>query len=137
MDNQIIEKMIQKAFAARENAYAPYSNYKVGACVVSEDGEFFAGCNVENAAFLAVLHAEANAIGHLIAAGKKRITALLVVGTGDQLCTPCGGCRQVIREFAGYDVPIYLCDFKTRKVVETVTLGDLLPKSFGPEFLQL
>jgi cytidine deaminase len=72
----------------------------------------------------------------MASAGKRKIKAIAVVGSGDELCTPCGACRQVIREFASLDTPIYLCDPRTEKVVETTSLEKLLPKSFGPEHLE-
>jgi cytidine deaminase, homotetrameric len=129
------EVLAQKACLARQNAYAPYSKYLVGACVQAEDGSLFTGCNMENAAYGLTICAEISAISALIAAGKKKITALAVVGSGDTLCTPCGSCRQVIREFAVQDAPIYLCDARTQKVVATTNIATLLPKSFGPENL--
>ncbi len=128
------ELMAKKACEAMRQAYAPYSKYHVGACVQAEDGTLFTGCNVENASYGLTNCAERTAIFSMAAAGKRRITALAVVGSGDDLCTPCGACRQVIREFAAPDTPIYLCS-KDGKVVETTTLETLLPKSFGPEFL--
>lgn len=126
--------MLQKAIAVKQHAYAPYSKYKVGACVQSEDGELFVGCNVENASYGLTVCAEVNAIGAMIAAGKKRIKALVVVGTGKDLCTPCGRCRQFIREFMASDASIYLC--ADDKIADTTTIAELLPKSFGPEHLK-
>jgi cytidine deaminase len=134
--SNIPEIMAKKACEIRKNAYAPYSNFKVGACVRSEDGEFFVGCNIENAAYTPTVHAEGAAITALICAGKKRITALAVAGSGDILCTPCGLCRQTIREFAALDIPIYLVNPRTEKVVKTMTLEELLPLSFGPDNLE-
>ncbi len=129
------DSMAQKAWEAMQHAYAPYSKYKVGACVEAEDGTLFTGCNVENASYGLTCCAERAAIFSLIAAGKKTIKSIAIIGSGDELCTPCGACRQVIREFATPEAPIYLCDPKTQKVVETTNLKILLPKSFGPEFL--
>lgn len=131
-----VELMAKKACEVMQHAYAPYSKYKVGACVEAEDGTLFVGCNVENAAYGLTNCAERSAIFSLISAGKKKIVALAVVGSGDELCTPCGACRQVIREFADPDAPIYLCDPRTQRVVETTNIATLLPKSFGPEFLE-
>lgn len=129
------ELMAQKACEVMQNAYSPYSKYKVGACVQAEDGSLFVGCNVENASYGLTICAERSAIFSLIAAGKKRINAIALVGSGDELCTPCGACRQVIREFATPNTPIYLCDARTQKIVETTDIATLLPKSFGPEHL--
>lgn len=127
--------MAEKACDTMQHAYAPYSNYHVGACVLAEDGTMFTGCNVENASYGVTICAEHNAIASLIASGNRKIKALAVVGSGDELCTPCGCCRQAIREFATPDAPIYLCDPKTKKVVKTTNIAELLPMSFGPEHL--
>lgn len=129
----IINQMHDEAKKVRLNAYAPYSKYLVGACVLSEDGELFTGCNVENASYGLTTCAEVNAIGKLIAAGKKHIAAIAIIGTGAELCTPCGRCRQFMREFIAPDAPIYLCD--QEKIVKTTNIAELLPYSFGPEHL--
>jgi len=128
-----IETMIKMAQQAMDRAYAPYSKYYVGACVEAEDGDLFAGCNVENASYSVTVCAEVNAISSLIAAGKKRIKSLLVISSGEKISAPCGKCRQFIREFAGSDVPVYLC--LKDEVSETITVEQMLPKSFGPEHL--
>lgn len=128
------ETMIELAREAMKQAYAPYSKYYVGVCVEAEDGSLFTGCNVENALYGIGICAEVNAISSLITAGKKRIKSLLVMSSGDLLSTPCGRCRQFIREFAAPDTPIYLCI--KDKISETATLEQLLPKSFGPEHLE-
>ena len=124
------EDMLALARAAQENAYAPYSGFFVGACLRTDNGELFAACNVENAAYPQSQCAEASAIGAMIAGGGRRIVEVLVIGGGDDLCTPCGGCRQRLNEFAGPDVPIHVCG--TEGLRKTVTLGELLPYSFGP-----
>ena len=128
--------MAQKACKVMKNAYAPYSKYHVGACVLAEDDTMYTGCNVENISYGLTNCAERSAIFAMASAGKRKIKAIAVVGSGDELCTPCGACRQVIREFASLDTPIYLCDPRTEKVVETTSLEKLLPKSFGPEHLE-
>lgn len=130
------ELMAKKACEVRQHAYAPYSKFYVGACVQAEDGSMFSGCNVENASYGLGNCAERSAIFSLISAGKKRIKALAVVGSGGELVTPCGACRQVIREFADPDAPIYLCDSRNGEVVKTTNIAELLPLSFGPEHLQ-
>lgn len=129
------EELWSMAKQMMARAYAPYSKYHVGACVVAEDGTIFGGCNIENASYGLTICAETNAICSLISAGKKRIAALAVIGSGDELCTPCGRCRQFIREFALPDAPIYLCD--RNGIRKTVTLEEILPMSFGPEFLEI
>ncbi len=128
-----VDELIAAAAAVRENAYAPYSGYRVGAAVESESGAIFAGCNVENAAYPQGWCAEASAIAQMIAAGAKRIRAVAVVGGADGLCTPCGGCRQKLREFADDDTPVHVCG--PEGVRRTLMLGELLPLAFGPESL--
>jgi cytidine deaminase len=128
-----IDKLLEAAREARGNAYAPYSKFAVGAALLDEQGRIHAGCNVENAAFPQGLCAEAVALGHLVLAGGKRITAVAVVGAGTQMCTPCGGCRQKLREFASDAVPVVVGDMTQLR--GRFTLGELLPASFGPEHL--
>lgn len=125
--------LLQAAQAARRMAHAPYSGFKVGAAVLDEQGRIHAGCNVENAAYPQGLCAEAVALGHLVLAGGQRITAVAVVGEGAGLVTPCGGCRQKLREFAGAEVPVVVGDMSALR--GRFTLGELLPASFGPEHL--
>ena len=127
------ESIIAAAIGARAAAYAPYSGFHVGAAVRGESGTIYRGCNVENAAYPEGICAEASAIVAMVMAGERRITEVAVAGGGDQLCTPCGGCRQKIREFAADTVPILVCgpDGLRRRF----TLADLLPASFGPHNL--
>lgn len=135
MNDTIVDKeLILAAITVRERAYAPYSGYLVGASIRDETGAIHIGVNVENAAYPQGQCAEASAIGTMIANGGTRITAIAVVGAGDELCTPCGGCRQRIREFASPDTPIFISDPKGHR--ETYTLADLLPASFGPDNLR-
>jgi cytidine deaminase len=125
--------LIAAALAARANAYAPYSRFAVGAAIRAEDGTLHAGANVENAAYPQTQCAEATAIGAMVSAGGRRIAEMVVLAEGEALCTPCGGCRQRIREFADRDTPIHLCG--PEGVRRTVTIGELLPLSFGPDNL--
>jgi cytidine deaminase len=131
-----IEIMIKKAKEVMDRAYAPYSQYHVGVCVEAEDGTLFSGCNVENASYGLTICAERSAISALRSAGKKQIKSMALMGSGIDLCTPCGACRQIIREFMAPDAPIYLCDSRTLKVVKTTDIATLLPLSFGPEHLK-
>lgn len=110
------------------NAYAPYSHFPVGAALVANDGRIYAGCNVENASYPEGWCAETSAIAQMIAAGQKQITAMAVIAAERPATVPCGGCRQRIAEFSGGSTLIYLCD--GNGIVETVTLGDLLPRCF-------
>ena len=122
------------ALAVRERAYAPYSGYFVGAAIRDEGGRVHAAANVENAAYPQSQCAEASAIGVMVAAGGRRIVEVLVVADERLgLPSPCGACRQRLREFAALDTPIHLAG--PAGVIRTVTLGELLPISFGPEYL--
>jgi cytidine deaminase len=129
-----IDALLAAARAVRENAHAPYSRYKVGAALLDEQGRVHAGCNVENAAYPQGLCAEAGALAALVAAGGRRILAAAVVGDGPRLTTPCGGCRQKLREFASDEVPIAIGDLQRERA--RFTLGVLLPHNFGPEHLE-
>ena len=128
-----LAELIAAAAAARANAYAPYSGFAVGAAIRDAGGALHAGANVENAAYPQGQCAEASAIGAMIAAGGKRIAEMAVLADGAALCTPCGGCRQRIREFADADTRIHLCGPEGLR--RTVTLGELLPLAFGPDNL--
>ena len=124
-----MKDLLEAARAAFDHAHAPYSNFRVGAAVRAATGRVFAGANVENASYPEGNCAEASAIAAMVAAGERQITEALVVAASERLCTPCGGCRQRLAEFAGPDVPIHLCD--PQGLRHTVTLGELLPLSFA------
>ena len=126
--------LIQAAMTAMASAYAPYSGFSVGAAIRDEKGQIHIGVNVENAAYPQGSCAEAGAIAAMIMAGSRQITAIAVAGKGDLLCTPCGGCRQRIREFAKPETPIWIADENGFR--EGFTLDTLLPHSFGPEHLE-
>ncbi|MCJ2070138.1 cytidine deaminase [Methylobacterium sp. J-030] len=125
--------LLAAARAVRERAHAPYSRFRVGAALRDENGAIHAGCNVENAAYPVGTCAEAGAIAAMVAAGGRRIAAILVCGEGAGLVTPCGACRQRIREFAAPDTPIHAAT--PEAIAKTFTLAELLPASFGPETL--
>lgn len=129
----LLDDLFRAASAARGNAYAPYSRFAVGAAVATLDGRIFAGCNVENAAYPVGTCAEAGAIAAMVAAGGRHIAAALVVGAGDVLVTPCGACRQRLREFARGDTPVHVCGPEGLR--RSFTLEELLPVSFGPDNL--
>ncbi len=129
-----MDEMIEMARQARERAYAPYSDFAVGACLRTAGGRLYAGCNVENAAYPQGQCAEATAIGNMVAGGEREIVEVVVLGGGDQLCPPCGGCRQRLAEFAGPDTPVHICG--PQGLRKTVTLGDLLPHAFAPNSLE-
>jgi cytidine deaminase len=134
VDDATVAKLVAAAQAAREHAYAPYSKFQVGAAVLDEHGRIHAGCNVENAAYPQGLCAEANAIAHLVMAGGRRIVAVAVAGVADDPVTPCGGCRQKLREFAADGTPVLVADATGLRA--RYTLGELLPASFGPQHLE-
>ena len=127
------QKLFEEAKKVREKSYAPYSKFKVGASFLTEDNSIVVGCNVENAAYPQSQCAEASAIGNLISQGYKNIVEIVVIGSGNKICSPCGGCRQRLREFSKLDVPIHMCSVEGH--IKTSTLGELLPDSFGPENL--
>ena len=128
------EDLIKAAIAAMGRAYAPYSGFPVGAAILDEDGAIHAGANIENAAYPVGNCAEASAIAAMIMAGRKRITKIAVAGgDGELLCTPCGACRQRIREFAAAETPVLVCG--PEGLQQSFTLAELLPASFGPENL--
>jgi cytidine deaminase len=129
-----IKRLLEAARDARERAHAPYSKFHVGAALLDEQGRVHAGCNVENAAYPLGTCAEANAIAAFVMSGGKHVAAMLVLGEGEHLVAPCGGCRQRMREFADPDTPILVAD--PRGVREEFTLEQLLPHSFGPENLK-
>lgn len=111
-----------------DHSHSPYSNFPVGAAIRATSGKIYAGCNIENASFPEGWCAETSAISHMIVGGDKEISEILVLSQKMEKITPCGGCRQRISEFAKSDTPVHLCD--DNGVVETITIGDLLPKSF-------
>lgn len=127
-------QLVQAAREIRARGYAPYSNFLVGAAVLDEQGRIHAGCNVENAAYPQGWCAETSALAHLVAAGGQRVLAVAVVGVADDPVTPCGGCRQKLREFAADDCPVWVADMAVIRA--SYTLGQLLPVSFGPQHLK-
>jgi homotetrameric cytidine deaminase len=125
------EELVALARAAAGRAYAPYSGFPVGAAVRTADGRRYAGANVENAAYPQGQCAEASAIGAMVAGGGGPIVEVVVAAPAKGLVTPCGGCRQRLREFAGPEVPVHLADLE--RVKRSVTMGELLPLSFDLE----
>jgi cytidine deaminase len=120
--------LLKAATAVRENAYAPYSRFKVGAAIRAASGTVYSGCNVENVAYPEGTCAEAGAIAAMVAAGETRIAEVLVIADSPDPVPPCGGCRQKIAEFAGQDVQVTLCTTDGKHKVMTV--ADLLPGVF-------
>ncbi len=125
--------LVAAARAVRANAHAPYSKFAVGAAVLDEQGRIHAGCNVENAAYPQGWCAETSALAAMVAAGGRQVLAVAVcaqAATPGQPVSPCGGCRQKLREFAADDCPVWLADLQ--QVLASFTVGELLPCSFGP-----
>jgi len=128
--------LITAARRVRARAYAPYSKFAVGAAVLDDSGHIHAGCNVENAAYPQGWCAEASALAAMVAAGGRRVVAVAVVAVvppGAGPVTPCGGCRQKLREFAAGDCPVWVADDEALR--GTYSLAELLPHGFGPEHL--
>ncbi|MCX7323689.1 MAG: cytidine deaminase [Hyphomicrobiales bacterium] len=125
--------LFDAARAAQARAYVPYSRFRVGAAIRAANGMVYAGCNIENAAYPVGNCAEASAIAAMVMAGETRILEALVVGDGAGLCTPCGGCRQRLREFGAPGVKVHIAD--ADRIKRTFTLDELLPFSFGPDNL--
>ncbi|HOG59254.1 MAG TPA: cytidine deaminase [Anaerolineaceae bacterium] len=132
LTTRVKEELIRKANEAREQAYAPYSRYQVGAAVLTADGQVFTGCNIENAAFPSSLCAERVAIFKAVSEGHRQLRAIAVVTSNGG--SPCGGCRQVMREFGGKQLIVLIAD-GSGTLLEELTLEELLPRSFGPEEL--
>ena len=124
--------MLEAALKVRERAHVPYSGFKVGACLRADDGRLFVACNVENAAYPQSQCAEASAIGVMVAAGAKRIVEALVVADDEALCTPCGGCRQRLSEFADPDAVVHIAGLEG--VRASFTMDELLPHAFEFHF---
>lgn len=123
------QELLAAAHAAMVNAYAPYSSFKVGAALRGGSGAIYTGANVENVAYPQGHCAEASAIGALVTAGERTITAIAVVAERIENCPPCGGCRQRLSEFADAATPVHLGRPGAEPL--TTTLGELLPMSFG------
>ena len=126
-------ELIEAATAVREYAYAPFSDFRVGAALETDDGEVITGCNVESASYGLTVCAERVAIWKAISQGKRKIKHIAVVADTEELTPPCGVCRQIIWEFGG-DVPVILANLKGK--TEVVQMKDLLPRAFDTKFLK-
>lgn len=123
-----ITSMIGNARQAIKHAYAPYSNYTVASCIRSEDDTLFTGVNVENAAYGLTVCAEISAISQMVSSGKRHIKSIVILAGDNQLCPPCGACRQCIQEFSIPETLVYLCDKDA--ILKTMTIDELLPLAF-------
>ena len=127
------ENYIAATKEAMSKAYVPYSNYPVGALIVTDNGNTYSGCNVENASYPLGNCAEASAIASMVIGGEKKIKTIYVMTKNDEGGIPCGGCRQRIREFSDENTQIMICS--PDGVQQRINLSELLPNSFGPEHL--
>ena len=125
-------ELVERAFSMLERSYVPYSHFPVGAALECADGTVFTGCNIENAAFSPTICAERTAVAKAVSEGHRDFVRIAVAGRCDDFCVPCAVCRQVLREFAPNIEIICLNGAGEER---TFTLPELLPYSFGPEFL--
>ena len=121
--------MIKEAYAHLQNAHAPYSGFSVASCICSDNGNLYTGVNIENQSYGLTICAERSAICQMVAAGDKKISAVVIMAGNNLLCPPCGACRQVIKEFANNNTKIYLCD--NEKILRSCTMDELLPLAFN------
>jgi cytidine deaminase len=134
--NETWRLLVEAAARARDRAYAPYSNYRVGAALLAPDGAIFAGCNVENASYGLALCAERSAVAHLVAAGGSRVAAIAVVTAGPEPGRPCGLCRQTLSEFADDDLPIGLAIAGDELPRTVDRLGDIFAHPFRGDLVK-
>ncbi len=127
------KQLIDAAVAVRQNAYTPFSSFKVGAAVETDDGAIITGCNVESASYGLTVCAERSAIWKAVSEGKPKIKQIAVVADTENLTPPCGACRQIIWEFGG-DIPVIMSNLNGKN--ETVQMKDLLPRAFDTKFLK-
>lgn len=126
------DALVSAAIAARENAYAPFSRFRVGAALEDERGFVFGGCNIENATFGLTLCAERVAVFKAVSEGARAFRRIAVVADTEVLTPPCGACRQILWEFCG-DIEIILANLSGR--TESIRLGSLFPRAFDASFL--
>lgn len=139
MDTQKIRDLAAAALSMREFSYVPYSEFAVGAALLTKDGKVYTGCNVENAAYGPSICAERTAVVKAVSEGCREFAAIAIAGgrkgtAPEKYCPPCGVCRQVLAEFCSPDMPVILA--KTEEDVQIMTLGQLLPVSFTPKDLK-
>ncbi|MFN3235073.1 MAG: cytidine deaminase [Gammaproteobacteria bacterium] len=130
-----IKHMLELAYTAMQNAYAPYSKLKVGACFRTKSDKYFAGTNVENASYGETLCAEASATANMITAGEKFITDVVIISTSPRPCPPCGACRQKIAEFSEENTQVHIFD-QQKELIATYSVTELLPHSFDSTNLE-
>jgi len=128
------DTMFENARAIMARAYTPYAKFPVGACLRTENNQFFSGCNMEISSYSLSICAESNAIVHMVAAGERKISEILVITTGKIISPPCGGCRQRLSEFATDDCMVHICD--EDRNCKSKLLSELFPEPFGPKHLE-
>ena len=128
-----IKRLLKKAKQAKENSYAPYSNFNVGAAVIGKNGKIYSGSNVENSSYGLTICAERAAIFKMINDGEREISAILIIGDTEKFLPPCGACRQVISEFSTNETIVYMCN-KYEKF-KKMTVEELIPLKFSIDFL--
>jgi cytidine deaminase len=133
LNTETFEKLIAQARQAREKAHAPFSNFKVGATLLAQNGESFTGCNIENASYGLTLCAERVAIFKALSEGERDFTQLAIVADTKELTPPCGACRQIIWEFCG-DIPLILANLEGK--IEIIQMKEIFPRAFDAEFLK-
>lgn len=128
-----VASLLSQASKVMQNAYSPYSEFKVGCIIVTPSGKIFSGCNIENVSYGLTLCAEASAIAQMVSSGERDIQEILVIGTTNQFCMPCGACRQRIMEFASEATIVHMANQSGH--YKSSTLGELLPESFSNKHL--
>jgi len=134
VERVIFDKIFNEARSVMNSAYAPYSNFFVGAAIITETNDVFVGCNVENAAYPEGTCAEAGAISAMVAGGSKLISAMCIVANSKKLITPCGGCRQKIAEFSSSKTLVFMAN--TTGTFNSCSIQDLLPGYFSKNFFK-
>ena len=134
MSSDLLAELFDLADAMTLKAYAPYSDFPVGAAIRTASGNLYGGCNIENAAYPNGLCAEASAIAVMVASGETNITDIAIVGVKANPCHPCGACRQRLSEFSDAATKVHILDATTSQIV-TYSIDELLPKAFGPRDL--
>ncbi|KAI8148008.1 cytidine deaminase [Fennellomyces sp. T-0311] len=129
LSKELQDKLFEIALQAKETSYSPYSKFRVGAALLTEDGTFYKGCNIENASYGACICAERTAYVKAVSEGHKKFAALAVSSDQTEFISPCGICRQFIAEFGPASLPVYLINNDGKAL--PLTLGDLLPYSFA------
>ena len=128
MDSKKTQHLMDLAYAAQANAHAPYSGFHVGAAILSHSANTYSGCNVENVAYPLGQCAEATAIGNMVCSGDTTIATIVIASPNDDLCFPCGGCRQKIAEFADENTQVVMTTRQGKS--QTLTIAELLPYAF-------